>query len=326
MKRETEPFRVASVLPLQPGYAYAQGFETVDGWANLYPKVYREYWLRVLEPLFKNVPGSKQIFNPDTGRPQDHYIFLGADLIHPDFGALPGEVPSVALNEGFDVEQRFNLRLLGLLNVKYLLSELPLKGQGIKLVHAPATPPKIARSRDWATGWVSDPPSKPHGKDRLEKIKNTFADLRDTIRLKSQGKDVYIYSVDSFVPRFRFIEELRIEKGGREVLDVMSAQTGDEIKRIAYADASVFPDSQSRRFGVGSARISALRSSEVALALDAPQGGFLAIGVTWSPYWRAEIDGRQVKVARINHAQMGVEVEAGSQSILLRYSPPYLPF
>ena len=162
-KAETEPFRVASVLPLQPGYAYAQGLETVDGWANLYPKVYREYWLKVLAPLFASVPGAKQIFDPDSGKPQDHYIFLGADLTSPTVGALPGEDASQALKEGFDVERRFDLKLLGLLNVKYLLSELPLKGRGIELVHSPAEPSGVARSRDWAR--VAPPTRSPSSTD-----------------------------------------------------------------------------------------------------------------------------------------------------------------
>jgi hypothetical protein len=52
-------YRVASVLPLQPSYAYAQGFETADGWVNLYPARYRELWLRILHPLFSEVPKAR---------------------------------------------------------------------------------------------------------------------------------------------------------------------------------------------------------------------------------------------------------------------------
>lgn len=142
---ETAPFRVASVLPLQPAYAYAQGLETADGWANLYPKTYREYWLRILAPLFHNIPEAKNIFDPDIGKPQDHYIFLGADLAHPTVGALPGENLGHAAIEGFDVEKRFNVKLLGQLNVKYLLSEFPLKSPGLELIHSPDHPPPQRR-------------------------------------------------------------------------------------------------------------------------------------------------------------------------------------
>jgi hypothetical protein len=184
LQEEAEQFRVASVLPLQPAYAYALGLETADGWANLYPKVYREYWLRVLAPLFENVPGAKEIFDPEGRRPQDHYIFLGADLIHPTVGALPGEDAKLALVEGSDVDRRFHVKMLGLLNVKYLLSEFPLKGKSLQLVHAPINRPTIAYSRDWATGWPS-PPSGPRGNGVPEQLRNAMTDFVGAIRRKA---------------------------------------------------------------------------------------------------------------------------------------------
>lgn len=129
-------FRVASVLPLQPAYAYAQGLETADGWANVYPAVYRDLWLRVLAPLFSELPFNRQVFGVDSGRGEDNFIFLGTDLVSPGIGLLPGEDVLDALRNGFDVNRRYNLNLLRLLNVHYLLSEYPLRGAGIRLVHA----------------------------------------------------------------------------------------------------------------------------------------------------------------------------------------------
>ena len=319
-----EPFRVASVLPLQPAYAYGQGLETVDGWANIYPGVYRDYWLRVLAPLFREVPGAKQIFDPDSGKPQDQYIFLGADLTHPAAGALPGEDPARALKEGFDVERRFDLKLLGLLNVKYLLSELPLKGRGIELVHSPAFPPRVAFSRDWATGRIINPPSQPHGDGVRAKLRNAFADLVDTIHIKSAGKDVFIYRIADFVPRFRFVEEVRVEPSGQLVLASLVALPSAELSRIAVAEASEFP--AQRRFQAGKLRASHIRSNELRFEVSSQADSFLAVGVTWNPYWRAEIDGKPARIVRINHAQMGIEVPAGATTVDLRYAPPYLPF
>lgn len=215
---ETAPFRVASVLPLQPAYAYAQGLESADGWANLYPKIYREYWLRVLAPLFKNVPGAKNIFDPDIGKPQDHYIFLGADLVHPTVGALPGEDAAKAIRTGFDVDQRYDLKLLGLLNVKYILSEFPLQSSRLELVHEPGEPPATAYSRDWATGLLS-PPSGLRVTSVFRKAHNAVTDLMESMRRKSNGKDVYIYRLVNYVSRFRFAKQIRIEASGRAVLD-----------------------------------------------------------------------------------------------------------
>jgi hypothetical protein len=323
---EAEPFRVASVLPLQPAYAYAQGLETADGWANIYPGVYREYWLQILAPLFKNVPAAKQIFDPDSGKPQDQYIFLGADLMHPTAGALPGEDPALALKEGFDVGRRFDLKLLGLLNVKYLLSELPLKGRGIELVHAPAVPPRIAFSRDWATGRIINPPSEPHGDGVRAKLRNAFADWVDGIRIKSAGKDVFIYRIADFMPRFRFVEEVRVEPTGQRVLASLTALSSSELSRAAVAEAADFPAQGKRRFQTGKLGASQIRSNELRFEVSSQADAFLVIGMTWNPYWQAEIDGVPTRVIRINHAQMGIEVPAGATTVWFHYAPPYLPF
>ena len=322
-KEETEPFRVASVLPLQPAYAYAQGLETADGWANLYPKVYREYWLRVLAPLFENVPGAKEIFDPENGRPQDHYIFLGADLIHPTVGALPGEDAKLALVEGFDVDRRFNLRMVGLLNVKYLLSEFPLKGKGLQLVHAPINRPTIAYSRDWATGWLS-PPSGPRGNGIPEQLRNAMSDVVGATRRKALGKDLYIYRLEDVVPRFRFVSEVEIHRSGKAVLDRISSMSADALRTTAILEV---PGSDGVSAGAnladGRVNVVRYRPSQIELNLEIGGNGFLVIGNTWSPFWRAMVDGREKTLVRTNHAQLGMSIEPGSHKVTLVYLPPY---
>src|SRR5260370_15885339 len=70
-KDDQSPHRYASVLPLQPAYALSNGVETIDGWANLYSSQFRNYWLEILDPLFKVRPQERAIFGADGGRPQD---------------------------------------------------------------------------------------------------------------------------------------------------------------------------------------------------------------------------------------------------------------
>src|SRR5258708_35208514 len=97
------------------------------------------------------LPVVRNMFDPAVGRPQDHYIFLGGDLIYPGIGALPGEDPKQEITTGFDIDRRFNLDILRLLNVHYLLSEYALSGSGISLVHAPAHPPTFQQSSSHPT-------------------------------------------------------------------------------------------------------------------------------------------------------------------------------
>jgi len=323
LRKQPEIFRVASVLPLQPAYAYAQGLETADGWANLYPKVYREYWLRILAPLFHNVPAAKNIFDPDSGNPQDHYIFLGADLMHPSMGALPGEDPARALSEGFDIERRFNLNLLGLLNVKYLLSTYPLRGAGLKLTYAPAIPPSTLYSRDWATG-LQMPPSGPRGRGFIQKLHYASTDWLAAARRKLDGKDVFVYELTETVGRFRLVSAITVEKDGKAVLDRLSSMDMVALRGTAVieaADANVVV----RRENLGDGRIEVVtyEPDRIELAVTVSGDAYLVVANTWNPFWTSVVDGREMTLVRTNHTQYGLPLEAGTHKIVLTYRPPY---
>ena len=324
-RAEREPFRVASVLPLQPAYAYGQGLETADGWANLYPRYYREYWLRVIAPLLRELPAAKAIFDPDTGRPQDHYIFLGADLVHPTTGRLPGEDVAAASRDGFDVSDRFDLALLGRLNVKYLLSELPLRGDSISLVHAPDRATVSGISRDWATG-LRSPPLASSGHGVIEKLHGAWRDWRAGVIRRRAGKDVFVYRLSDFVPRFRFVAELRAYANDRAALDALCQLTSDERSEVAVIGADRPEAFRSGRYAADASVVVAdLRASELHLDVSAPTEALLVASVTWSSYWRAEVDGAPMPIARVDHTQIGVRVPAGARRVTLRYLPPYWP-
>jgi hypothetical protein len=322
--QEIAPFRVASVLPLQPAYAYAQGVETVDGWANLFPAVYRDLWWRALTPLFAELPYTRGVFGVDTGRPEDNFIFLGADLIQPVVGLLPGEDAVGALKTGFDIDRRFNLNILRLLNVKYLLSEYPLKGRDIELVHAPDVWPDFPVSRDHNTGLVNSetPPAPPGGRfELLKTYARPLFDLGLAWRRDLRGKDIFIYSIDKVWPRFRLVESVAVEPSGKAVLDRLSGSTANEAVIEATNQKDLFNETDN--LASGNVSIVRYAPDEIVLDLEHRGTGFLVIANTWSPYWRAEIDGRAAQLIRSNYAQYGLKIGAADRRVRLVYDPPY---
>jgi hypothetical protein len=322
-KRETEPFRVASVLPLQPAYAYAQGLETADGWANLFPAVYRDLWYRALAPLFAENPATRPIFGVDSGRPEDNFIFLGADLIEPGTGALPGEDTTAALKSGFDLDRRFNLGILRLLNIKYLLSEYPLKGTGIELVHAPAVWPDFPQARSRNTGLFhgARPPAT-HETGWFSSVIRPASDLAAAWRRDVRGKDIFIYAIRDAVPRFRLVESVALEPNAKAVLDRVARGNPNEAT-IESADAGAL--GEETHFSGGGVSVIRYAPDEILLDVDHRGPSFLVIANTWNPYWRAEVDGKSTPLIRANHAQFGLPIAAGGRRVRLHYEPPYSP-
>lgn len=309
--RDRGLFRVASVLPLQPAYAYAQGLEAADGWANLYPAVYRDLWLRVLGPILAASPQTRSVLDPPGGKPQDNYIFLGLGL------PGPGEDTATALREGSDVERQFSLPLLSLLDVKYLLSEYPLRSPRLRLVAAPTVPPTTIRTRDFATGLY-------HALQR-SRFPTVAADVAETLARKARGKEIYVYENTDWFPRYRFITMLHHEPNGERVLDRLSSMPAQGLRDEAVIEMSPPDDVEAPAGQWPPGRVDVIRYTpdEITLRVRNPGRGFLVVANTWNPFWRAEVDGLPRKLLRVNHAQCGLVLRGGEKEVRLFYAPPY---
>jgi hypothetical protein len=324
----TQPglFRVASVLPLQPAYAYAQGLETVDGWANIYPAVYRDLWLRVLEPLFSEIPFNRQVFGVDSGRAEDNFIFLGTDLVQAGVGLLPGEDVYEALRNGFDIDRRFRLDLLRLLNVRYLLSEYPLRGTGIRMVHAADPWPSWPEYRSRNTGLVEGarrPPLIDFGS--VQPLVLPLWDYIEASRRKLRGKDVFVYELADSLSRFRLVDTILVEPNGKAVLDRLSAMDVAALRSTAVLEAADAEAIAARRdLAGGTVEVTFYHPDRIELGAAVSGEAYLVVANTWSPFWIASVDGRAEKLTRSNHAQFGLALGPGKHQIVLRYRPPYV--
>lgn len=325
---ETAPFRVASVLPLQPAYAYAQGLETADGWANLFPAMYRDLWLKIIEPLMTTLPQVKQVLDPENGKPQDNYIFLGLDLIQPGTGLLPNESLIESLEQGFDLQSRFNLNLLCMLNVKYLLSEYPLKSPDITLIHRPFAWQTCPQSRCYSTGLITtrNLPCATNQQQYsfLTSIIQPFKDYKISRIKKALGKDIFIYKLNNSLPRFRFVRQVIVARDKQAVLDQLAEFDSNmhlHTAVIQQDDAQVL--NNTRVFSPGTVKLKSYTANGLELEVS-PQGeALLVIANTWNPNWTAEVDGKKRALIRINHAQFGLILLQNNKKVKLYYAPPY---
>src|SRR5262249_14977543 len=158
--------------------------------------------------------------------------FLGTDLCSPGLGLFPDERLADALRDGFDLDRRFNLPLLSLLNVKYLFSDYPLRGTGLVLVHAPERLGLPAGPRDYATGLAVATGVAP-ARFSLAGLRQATDDFRQALRRRRRGKDVYVYRNTNVLPRYRFVTAVEALDSDRAVLDRLSALTAEELGRVA---------------------------------------------------------------------------------------------
>ncbi len=63
-------------------------------------------------------------------------------------------------------------------------------------------------------------------------------------------------------------------------------------------------------------------SQVVRIQLTAPSACLAVIAESYYPFWRAEVDGQPTEVLQVSCGLMGLNLPAGSHTILLRYQPP----
>lgn len=204
--RNEPPFRVATVAadahagtPWHPAYAWAYGFDTADGYVNLYPRRYQELWHQLIGPLLRDNPLRQAYFDEWGNR---IYLFP------PDAG-FPA-------HQAIKVDSYYRLNLLSLLNVEYLISPVPLSDAALQLLPA--------GMRDEQRAWQASP--------RLHR-------LVEMIRGRNPGIPLYIYRNAQVLPRFSLATTVRAFSDRDALLAAMAETPASELHRIAFVEDGV---------------------------------------------------------------------------------------
>ena len=166
LQDHSEPFRVAS-LSTHPAFLWYQGVRTIDGYLNLYPAKFHEVWRYIESPLFRRNKNAESYYVEWGNR-----VNLAFDAWQPD---------------RFQADDFFNPRMLGFLNVKFIVSQVKLKNSN-EINRCSA---RVEKSRLLLE---CDDPSlnESHSISATEEQKFRATRAKDTIfRVKSYGKLFY---------------------------------------------------------------------------------------------------------------------------------------
>ena len=284
------PFRVATIFdpawPLHPAYLWSAGLETVDGYANLYPQRYQDFWEQVLAPL---ISVDQERYN--------YFHFWGnrVYLFSPTAG-WPDR-------QAVQLSDYYNLELLSLANVRYIISTISLRGDGLTLL-----PSNV---RDLRTNCAA-----------LDRGTQLNAMLRGQCL---NGPPLYIYENHRVLPRFFLVQQAQVFDDSRPLLTALRTASVDELRSRAYMQRSDIGDLPLDRLTATVGAVTLERYSPDRIALDAQTDGasILMVANSYSPYWYAHIDGILARVFPADQAFQGIYVPAGQHHVVMEYDPPY---
>jgi hypothetical protein len=96
-----------------------------------------------------------------------------------------------------------------------------------------------------------------------------------------------------------------------------------KFERVYGAGSPPFPPvNAGTPVALANVQLTRENSQLVRIQLTAPSACIAVIGESYYPFWRAEIDGHPTEVLRASCGLMGLELPAGSHTIVLRYQTP----
>jgi Protein of unknown function (DUF6044) len=322
LKDELPPFRVASVtdawrsgLPIQdarnwtfaPGYAWAYGLETADGYLVLYSHRYKKFWSQILFGLFRHDPWCYRkhenwgnmvyLWKSIDSLPFQYlYDFGVASLADLHVSISPRwKFSDVATNLPF--RYFYDLDLLSVANTRFIFSPLPLDDPRLRLLPSDVRHQLVERS-----------------------VRNDYQRIAGMFRGEWSWHPMYVYENLACLPRYQFVGSVRICNGEVATLAALRETKAEQFATEAIVNlddvAGVDLDYLG---GKGEVYIISKKADDLELEVTCDARGMLVIANTFSPNWKAEIDGQPAQILPANYTFQGVVVDEGVHRVHLRY-------
>ena len=145
------------------------------------------------------------------------------------------------------------------------------------------------------------------------------------LSLRYHGADGRIYRNDAALPRAFVAAEARCVDRA-EALRRVRARSVDFLREVLLSDCldATPVDDRSPRGDApssGTARIVRYSADRVTITAESERGGYLVLTDAWFPGWTANVDGRETRVERADHAFRAVKLEPGRHDVEFRYAP-----
>ena len=292
--RNSTPFRVATVAQgLQhPSLAWSYSLNTADGYINVYSKQYQQYWEQVIAPLAASNKWIHDYF---------HYWGSRVYLFSPFYTSSIRQLREMG-DKLLVFREHWNLNLLSLANVRFVVSPLPLQDEN--LMELPREDDAV--SQQW---------------EKLPLISKVISYLRSA----KPASRLFIYENKLVFPRFYMVNKTQTFNDTGELLIALQRADHNELRSTAYVfrEKISLPGERSAPMS-GEINLISYSSDRMTLKTRQDSDGILIISNNYSPFWNANVNGQHARIFPVHHTFQGIYLKAGENRISLEYRPPYV--
>lgn len=290
--RGPEPVRfvTAGAYHLLPSMALiAYDLELADGYSTIYTRRYHDFWSEVIRPL--------RDMDPDI-----RGFHEWGSRIYLHHSQKPGEEERTTI----PFARWYNLNLLSLANVGYLVSDKPVDDPRLQWINE-----GWRRTRQEA--WESLP--------RLRRLTGYLAG-------RNTGRARYVYRNPEALPRFFLCREVRSLASREELFQVLGRAGIAELGQTAFVERDLNLGMTDGPLGLttGSVRVIAYDTDYARLEVETDGPAILAASYQYYEHWTWRVNGRPQKAFPVDGAFLGLQLPGGTFSIELAFEAPYRLF
>ncbi|MFC1590046.1 DUF6044 family protein [Candidatus Omnitrophota bacterium] len=276
-----KPFRVATVYyaGLHPAYSNAYGFETADSYINLYPKTYHSFWSKVIKSLMEQ-----------EAHRYDYFMFWGNRIYL--------FAPKI-FKDNLVFGDYYNSNLLSLLNIKYIISKIPLIDKNLSLI----------------------------AEQRIARVGPPFIHEL-TCRIYGRSTRSYIlriYENKACLPRFFMVKNVKTFNTSEDLFDNIGKAEVQSLRSSLYLEKkyanTIRPSS--KKYSKYDIVIKKYTPDKIVLSVDQDGPGILIASNTYSPYWKCRVNSEDIDIFPAYGTLWGIYLEGGSKEVVFYYDPPY---
>jgi len=140
------------------------------------------------------------------------------------------------------------------------------------------------------------------------------------VELIEASTPVRVYRLAEALPRAYVVPRATFWSDDKALADRLLTPEFDPRREVAVLGPSLGPDVAADVEGDGRADILQNTATEVKIAAESRNGGYLVLSDTWYPGWIAEVDGRAVEILRANVTQRAIVLPPGKHEVRFHFS------
>ncbi len=274
-------FRVAVVHGVtHPNMLSAYGFESADGYSGMYPRHYKHYWTQVITPFL--------------GR--EHFAENGFLDWGSRFYLFTDEAPGGGRYEVVNFREFFNLNLLSLANVKYVISHQPLIDNRLEMISSGVNAMRFGN---------------------LDKFK---------LRLKenfSGRESLFIYKNPEFLERVFAVNNVKYFSSEKDLLAYAGSASIDDIKSSAFVldELKEKLSQYDFRHTKASITITGYTPGRIDFLVNSSGDVMAVLTNSFDPGWKCMNEGRSLDISNVDGSFFAVVLRKGKSAVSCRYQP-----